>query len=264
MNEIHMKYPESDFIKEYLLIKNINIIYYLSPLLNDYEFTHAFFSKRSWEFRLDTLGNFFKNNNKNCFTNQIHSNSIITGSELYNSNNINADGIVGDKSNQNLWIYSADCMPILFADKSNRKVAAIHCGRKGIEKKIIIKSINLLEKLGSLRKNLLVSIGPSISMRNYNLNKQLLQKFHDNIKAKETKFLSECEIKEKVLNLHLIIERNSQRINLRKHAYLQLINENIQPQNIEISNLCTFETHEEFHSWRRSKTIKRQWSFISS
>ena len=46
-----------------------------------------------------------------------------------------ADGLVGNKWNQNLWVYTADCMPIFFADKMTRTVANLHCGRKGLEKK---------------------------------------------------------------------------------------------------------------------------------
>ena len=46
-----------------------------------------------------------------------------------------ADGLVSNKCNQNLWVYTADCMPIFFADKITRNVATLHCGRKGLEKK---------------------------------------------------------------------------------------------------------------------------------
>ena len=34
--------------------------------------------------------------------------------------------------------------------------------------------------------------------------------------------------------------------------------------NIDISNLCTYESNHNFYSWRRSKTYLRQWNFISS
>ena len=62
-------------------------------------------------------------------------------------------------------------MPILFADKSKRFVAAIHCGRRGLEKKIIKNLIEILEKKGSSRNDLLVAIGPSISKDHYLVDK---------------------------------------------------------------------------------------------
>ena len=61
------------------------------------------------------------------------------GSQSEEGIKTDADGIFGNKCNQNLWIYTADCMPIFFADKRTRNVAALHCGRKGLEKKIIKK-----------------------------------------------------------------------------------------------------------------------------
>ena len=39
--------------------------------------------------------------------------------------------------------------------------------------------------------------------------------------------------------------------------------ENISNKNIDISNLCTYESNHNFHSWRRTKTYLRQWNFIS-
>ena len=57
------------------------------------------------------------------------------GSHSQEGNKVDADGLVSDKCNQNLWVYTADCMPIFFADIVTRNVAALHCGRKGLEKK---------------------------------------------------------------------------------------------------------------------------------
>ena len=53
-------------------------------------------------------------------------------------------------------------------------------------------------------------------------------------------------------------------INLKKYAHIELLKENISNSNIDISNLCTYESNHNFHSWRRSKTYLRQWNFISS
>ena len=60
---------------------------------------------------------------------------IVFGSLSQEESKTDADGLIGNKCNQNLWIYTADCMPIFFADKRTRNVAALHCGRKGLEKK---------------------------------------------------------------------------------------------------------------------------------
>ena len=89
-----------------------------------------------------------------------------------------ADGLVGNKYNQNLWVYTADCMPIFFADKRSRNVAALHCGRKGLEKKIIKNLVKIFDNLGTSRDNLLVAIGPAISKENYLVDEETLKEFY--------------------------------------------------------------------------------------
>ena len=144
--------------------------YYLSPALIKYNFEHGFFTKTSAGVDLSLLTNKV-NQHQNCFLKQIHSNKIVFGSKAQGGLRVEADGIVCDQSNQNLWIYSADCMPILFADRKNRLVAAIHCGRKGLENKIIKKLLKIFDNLGTRKEDILVAIGPSISKKNYLIDK---------------------------------------------------------------------------------------------
>ena len=59
-------------------------------------------------------------------------------------------------------------------------------------------------------------------------------------------------------------EQNLNQLDLKRSAYRQLLNENIPHTNIDISNLCTYKFNNEFYSWRRSKTISRQWNLICS
>ena len=171
--------------------------------------------------------------------------------------------MICNKFNQNLWIYTADCMPILFADKRKRVVAAIHCGRKGLEKRIIKNLIKVFDKIGSFRGDLLVAIGPSISKSNYLIDKKTLQEFYK--KVENNGITNTSKKKENIFNLrNLIISKKQDliQLDLRKYAHIQLLNENIPNSNIDISSLCTYDSNNEFHSWRRSKTSSRQWNFI--
>ena len=249
-----MSSQKQSFYKNKLLIKNINYSYYTSPILNKFEFFHAFLTKDISDLELNLFKNSFKKANKNCIAKQIHSNKIVFGSELYNLGEIKADGIISDEPNQNLWIYTADCMPILIADKSIRRVAAIHCGRAGLEKHIIKESIYILETLGSLRRDLIVAIGPSISELNYLLDRNSLNYFYQKINFKE----SEKNVHNKCKNGNLLS------LDIKEHAFYQFLNEGILENHIEISDQCTYDLIDEFHSYRRTKTFLRQYSFISS
>ena len=172
--------------------------------------------------------------------------------------------MVCDKDNQNLWIYTADCMPILFADKKKRCVAAIHCGRKGLENRIIKNLIKIFANLGTSKEDLLVAIGPSISKTNYLMDKKSLQKFYK--KANCKKSITSSEYLGILFNFKNLIKFNKNYLlplDLKKYAHVQLLNENIPNKNIDISDICTYDSNIDFYSWRRSKTLLRQWNFIS-
>ena len=201
----------------------------------------------------------------NCSSNQIHSDLIVLGSHSLKESKVNADGLIGDKSNQNLWIYTADCMPIFFADKRTRHVAALHCGRKGLEKKIIKNLIKKFDKLGVSRGDLLVAIGPAISKKHYLVDEKTLKDFYRKAEIKESIVDSSSTEKNLFFNdLYYLKEQKIKQLDLKRFAYRQLLNENISNTNIDISNLCTYELKDEFNSWRRNKTTSRQWSFICS
>jgi len=190
---------------------------------------------------------------------------IVFGSHSQKGSKVNADGLVGDKYNQNLWVYTADCMPIFFADKRTRNVAALHCGRKGLEKKIIKNLVKIFDNLGTSRDDLLVAIGPTISKEHYLVDQKTLKEFYRKVENKEISVNFTKTEKIFYFNyLNNLKEQNLNQLDLRRFAYRQLLNENITDTNIDISNLCTYELKNEFNSWRRSKTISRQWNFIHS
>ena len=187
------------------------------------------------------------------------------GSHSQKGTKTDADGLVGNKCNQNLWVYTADCMPIFFADKRTRIVATLHCGRKGLEKKIIKNLVKIFDNLGTSRDNLLVAIGPAISKEHYLVDKMTLEEFYR--KTENKKIMGNLTKNEKDLSLsdsNHFKDQNLNQLDLKRSAYKQLLNENIPHTNIDISNLCTYKFNNEFYSWRRSKTISRQWNLICS
>jgi len=245
-----------------LAIKDKYFKYYLSPILIKNNFKHGFFTKTSSEIELSTLSNHLNINSIDCVIDQIHGNQIVLGSKTQRSERVKADGILSDKYNQNLWIYTADCMPILFADKRKRFVAAIHCGRRGLENKIIKNLIKILVKKGCSTEDILVAVGPSISKKNYLIDSKTLKNFYMHTTKKEA--ITLLKDKEIFSTLKKLLERQKIiSLNLKKYAHIQLLNENILNTNINISNLCTYDSNHDFYSWRRSKTILRQWNYIS-
>jgi len=190
---------------------------------------------------------------------------IVFASHSHKGTNTDADGLFGNKCSQNLWVYTADCMPIFFADKRTRNVATLHCGRKGLEKKIIKNLVKIFDIFGTSRDDLLVAIGPAISKEHYLVDTMTLKEFYRKAENKTiTVNLTKAEKNLCFNDSNHVKEQNLNQIDLKRSAYRQLLNENIPNTNIDISNLCTYELKNEFNSWRRSKTISRQWNFICS
>jgi len=190
---------------------------------------------------------------------------IVFGSHSQAGSKTDADGLVSNKCNQNLWVYTADCMPIFFADKSTRNVATLHCGRKGLEKKIIKNLVKIFDNLGTSRDNLIVAIGPSISKEHYLVDKMTLKEFYRKAENRNISVnLTKAEKDLYFSDSNYFKEKNLNQLDLKRSAYRQLINEKIPNANIDISNLCTYKLKNEFNSWRKNKTISRQWNFICS
>jgi len=190
---------------------------------------------------------------------------IVFGSHSQEGNKTDADGLFGNKCSQNLWVYTADCMPIFFADKRTRNVAALHCGRKGLEKKIINNLVKVFDNFGTSRDDLLVAIGPAISKKHYLVDKITLKEFQRKAENKKIKFnLTKTDKDHCFSDSNHFKEQNLIQLDLKRSAFRQLLNENIPYTNIDISNLCTYKLKNEFNSWRKSKTNSRQWNLICS
>ncbi len=190
---------------------------------------------------------------------------IVFGSHSQKGTKTDADGLVSNKCSQNLWVYTADCMPIFFADKKTRNVATLHCGRKGLEKKIIKNLIKIFDTFGTSRDDFLVAIGPAISKEHYLVDKMTLKEFYRKAENKNLTIKLTKTKKDLCFSYSNHLRRQSlNQLDLKRSAYRQLLNENIPHTNIDISNLCTYKFNNEFHSWRRSKTISRQWNLICS
>jgi polyphenol oxidase len=164
---------------------------------------------------------------------QIHSDIVqVIGCS---GDNGASDALITSEKNLGLAIAVADCTPIFIYDKKNRVIAAVHSGWQGTEQKILLKTLLKLQKdYLSKPENMIVYIGPSISQANYEVGKEVAEKFDKAfIKPKGEKFILDISgINHKVL-LDFKIPKNQ----------------------IQKSELCTFEFNSLLHSYRRDGNL---------
>ncbi len=250
------------------LINYENIKYFESALLRANHFKHAFFTKRSKKNEPIDLQNELNLTSNIHYLEQVHSNKVIQVNNSFNLKNKIGDCLITNQQNQSLWIYSADCIPILIADTKTRNIAACHSGLKGLKKKVISKTIKRLKRIGSNKNNLVFSIGPSITGEKYQVKIKDVADLIIQITGKSYLEKSCCIIdRDKEDMIHLFKkDSDTDRIffDIKAAAILQLLKEGIKQSQININRLCTYSNPKLFNSYRRDNTNSRQWSCIYS
>ena len=169
--------------------------------------------------------------------NQIHSNKFyfINKNYKFKKKKLNGDALITNVKKIALGVIVADCVPVLIYDKNLKIISAIHAGWKGVYKEIIKKVVKFLIKKGSNTKNLVAVIGPSISEKSYEVQKDFKSKFLK--KDKQSKFFFK-------------IRKNKTYFDLNKYVYYHLKKLGI--KNLEIIKKNTFDPKNNFFSARRS------------
>lgn len=146
-----------------------------------------------------------------------------------------SDALITSKKNLGLAIAVADCTPIFIYDKKNKVIAAVHSGWQGTESKILLKTLIKLQKeFSSKPGNMIVYIGPSISQINYEVGKEVAEKFDQTfVKPKGDKYLLDVS----GINYQILLDFGI-------------------PQNqIQKSELCSYEFSTLLHSYRRDGNL---------
>ena len=171
------------------------------------------------------------------FVKQIHSNKFIflNKNSTIKNRSVSADAIITVKKNFPIAVLTADCVPILIFDKKKKIIAAVHAGWKGAYKGIIEKVLKFMFNRGSERKDMIISIGPCISLKSYEVKerfkKMFIQKDKKNINFFKTR-------NDKIYFDLLNYVKNQFRLH--------------QIKNIDVLNIDTFDKKNNFFSARRS------------
>jgi len=108
--------------------------------------------------------------------NQIHSNKIFYIKKI-KKKKLTGDGLITNQKGIALGILTADCIPILIYDNKQKIIAAIHAGWKGIYRNIVSNVIKFFLKNGSQTKHLYAAIGPCITAKSYEIQKDFKKRF---------------------------------------------------------------------------------------
>jgi polyphenol oxidase len=111
---------------------------------------------------------------------QFHSNRIVhtSGVDAARQQPQKADGQITDQPGLLLAIQTADCIPVLIADRKRRAVAAFHAGWRGTLKRIVESGVGSMRlAFGSHPEDLIAAIGPGIGLCCYAVGEEVLSEF---------------------------------------------------------------------------------------
>jgi hypothetical protein len=111
---------------------------------------------------------------------QIHSNRAVrvAGDRPSPLGCGKADGLFTDEPGLLLAVLTADCIPVLVADRKRRAVAAFHAGWRGTVKRIVESGVGRMRlEFGSRPEDLIAAIGPGIGPCCYAVGEEVLSEF---------------------------------------------------------------------------------------
>lgn len=120
---------------------------------------------------------------------QVHSADAIAVIAPYSEQlRPRADALVTATPGLVLGIVTADCAPVLFADKEAGVVAAAHAGWKGALGGVTDSTLSLMETLGARRERIAAAIGPCIARASYEVDEGFFARFGEADPANERFF----------------------------------------------------------------------------
>jgi len=114
-----------------------------------------------------------------AYGHQRHSATVVTDIENIPPKSCESDGVIGSGTRP-VAVYTADCLPVLFADPRRRIVAAVHAGLKGTLAGVLTRAVEKLGEQGCNPQDLVVAIGPAMGPCCYELAEPQLAEIAQN------------------------------------------------------------------------------------
>ena len=107
---------------------------------------------------------------------QIHSATVWTFHECPDDLR-QGDALVTDRKGLLLGIVTADCAPVLLADREAGVVGAAHAGWRGAHGGVLENTVAEMERLGAKSERMVAVIGPTIAQASYEVDDAFRRQF---------------------------------------------------------------------------------------
>lgn len=196
---------------------------------------------------------------------QIHS-DLIHLVDRVPDHSFAGDGLITNTPGLLLAVQTADCLPVIVADKKRRAVGIFHAGWRGTVKRIAEKGVGEMRRwFGSDPRNLLAAIGPGVRGCCYQVGEEVRNKFETQFAYTDALFrvVKESDPIRERYPLLFLTARAPGHSDLPARLFLDLVEANrrqlldagVPAENIEASAPCTACHPELFFSYRAEKGV---------
>jgi polyphenol oxidase len=196
---------------------------------------------------------------------QIHSDLIFQVDRMQKSS-LAGDGIVTDTPGLLVAVQTADCLPIILADRKRLAIGVFHAGWRGTVKRIVEKGVGEMRKhFQSDPRDLVAAIGPGIGGCCYDVGEEVRTKFEAQFAYASTLFreVKESDPVREKYPLLFLTARAPGHSELPARLFLDLVEANrrqlrdagVMARNIDVASPCTACHAELLFSFRAEKGV---------
>lgn len=168
---------------------------------------------------------------------QVHAAETAHCSGLGKLHQQEADILLATEQGIALAIRTADCLPILLADKQAGVIAAVHAGWKGTVAKAAVEAVQAMCAHGAHAEHIVASLGPCIGLCCFEVKPDIAQKLTNSCQEKVS-----------------VYRGGSCFIDLPQVNQYQLCRAGLLTENIEVSAHCTAcHVNPSYYSYRRDE-----------
>jgi YfiH family protein len=118
---------------------------------------------------------------------QVHSPDAVVVEEPWpHDERPRADAMVADRLGLVLGVVTADCAPVLLADREAGVIGAAHAGWRGAHGGVLENTVAAMERLGARASRIAAAIGPAIAQPSYEVD----ARFRENFTADDERFFA--------------------------------------------------------------------------
>ncbi|HYM34230.1 MAG TPA: peptidoglycan editing factor PgeF [Steroidobacteraceae bacterium] len=179
--------------------------------------------------------------NEPCWLDQVHGDAVVDAGDWTQPKR--ADACIARNAKHVCAVLTADCLPVLFCNRDGDRVAAAHCGWRGLAAGILEKTIDALDVPTS---DLIAWFGPAISQPAFEVGDDVRSAFLAHDLRNTDAFIANARGRWQC-DLYELARRSLFRLGIHE---------------IHGGGFCTFAERERFFSYRRDGQCGRMATLI--